>query len=248
MKKTIATLFLALLPLAAGAASEAHGSWWEPAKNDVSNVRSLQRGAKYYVNYCLGCHSLKYVRWSSLMENLDLSEEQLVNNLMFGVGKPTDMITGAMPKDDAQTWFGQAPPDLTLTARSRGVDWIYNYLRTFYLEEDRPTGVNNLVLDNAGMPHVLAELQGYQVAHFRKETDAEGNPHRVFEGFELIQKGRLTPAEYDQVVRDIVNFLDYAGEPMQVERKQLGIGVLAFLLVFFLFAFFLKREFWRDVH
>lgn len=249
MKKLIATFILALLPAAAGAAGgEAGGPYWEPANNDVSNVRSLQRGAKYYVNYCLGCHSLKYVRWSSLLDDLHITEEQLIDNLLFGAEKPTEMMTIAMQPADAERWFGIAPPDLTLTARARGNDWIYNYLRTFYLDESRPTGVNNLVLPNASMPHVLAPLQGYQAAHFRTEKDARGNSHKVFEGFATVQQGRLSAEEYDQVVRDIVNFLDYVSEPVQVDRVQVGIGVLAFLLVFFLFAYFLKREYWKDVH
>ncbi|HWP94836.1 MAG TPA: cytochrome c1 [Gammaproteobacteria bacterium] len=246
MKKTIAALLSMLFAgpaLAAGA-----GVPLMKAGNDVGNEASLQRGAKYFVNYCLGCHSLKYVRYSRLASDLGMRETQLMQNLMFTADKPGEMMEIAMQPADAERWFGAAPPDLSLTARARGEDWIYTYLQTFYLDEKRPFGVNNLILPNASMPHVLGELQGYRRAVFRTETDAEGNVHEVFERFETVVPGKLSPEEYDQVVRDIVNFLDYVAEPVQLERRNIGIGVLAFLLVFFLFAYFLKREYWKDVH
>ena len=150
-----------------------------------------------------------------------------------------------MPAEDSARWFGQAPPDLSLIARSRGTDYLYNFLRTFYVEEGTPTGVNNMVLANTSMPHVLWELQGIQRAVFEEH---EGSPEPEFVGFEAVAPGTLSAEEYDQLVRDIVNFLDYIGEPMQLQRRSLGIKVIAFLLVFLLFAYLLKREIWSDVH
>lgn len=234
-----------LAAMAWGAQAATEGGFpMEPANNDVSNTASLQRGAKYYVNYCQGCHSAQYVRYNRLAEDLGLTEEQLVNNLMFVGEQPHDTMTNAMPADDAARWFGQPPPDLSLIARSRGADYLYNFLKTFYVEEGAPTGVNNMVLANTSMPHVLWELQGIQQAVFEEHEGAEP----VFAGFETVTPGTLDAEAYDQLVRDIVNFLDYIGEPMQLQRRALGYKVIAFLLVFLLFAYLLKREIWSDVH
>jgi len=213
-----------------------------PAMNDVSNVASLQRGAKYFVNYCLGCHSAQYVRYNRLAEDLSIDEDQLVNNLMFAAEKPFETMQIAMPAEDAERWFGQAPPDLSLIARSRGTDYLYGFLRTFYLDDSKPTGVNNLVLAGASMPHVLWQLQGFQ--ELVDETDENG---KVTQRLELVQPGKLSPEEYDQFVRDLVNFLDYMGEPMQLERQRLGIWVLLFLLVFGILSYLLKNEIWKDI-
>ena len=220
----------------------------EAANTDVSNVPSLQRGAKYFVNYCLGCHSAQYVRYNRLGEDLGLTEDQLIENLMFTAERPHDTMINAMASDDAARWFGQAPPDLSLIARSRGSDYLFNFLRAFYVEEGTPTGVNNLVLENTSMPHVLWELQGIRTATFRTEEVSEGISIDVFDGFEIVVPGELDVAAYDQVVRDIVNFLDYISEQRQVERRELGVRVIAFLFIFLLFAFLLKKEIWRDVH
>lgn len=214
----------------------------QEAGNDVSNIASLQRGARNFVNFCMGCHSAQYVRYNRLAADLGISEDQMIDNLMFAAEKPQETMTIAMPERDALDWFGQVPPDLSLVARSRGTDYLYTFLKTFYLEPGRPTGVNNLVLANASMPHVLWELQGEQ--RLIKETDAEGH---TMQRLELVRPGRLSPEEYDQFVRDLVNFLDYVGEPMQLERMRLGGWVIAFLLVFGLFAYLLKEEIWKDV-
>jgi ubiquinol-cytochrome c reductase cytochrome c1 subunit len=240
-----AVLLLALIaPLAWPASGEKH---LDHANNDVLNVASLQRGARNFVNYCLGCHSAKYVRYNRLAEDLGLTEDQLIENLMFTGERPFDTMSIAMSHDDAQRWFGVAPPDLSLIARSRGTDYVYTFLRTFYLDDSRPTGVNNMVLPQTAMPHVLWDVQGIQKAVYEGESDAEGNMHKKFAGFELAREGRLSEREYDEFVRDIVNFLDYVGEPMKIERQKLGLRVLGFLIVFFLFAYFLKREYWKDV-
>lgn len=167
---------------------------------------------------------------------------------MFSGERIHDTMRASLNPDDAARWFGVPPPDLTLIARSRGVDYIYSFLRSFYLDPSRPTGVNNLVLPGTSMPHVLWQLQGFQEARYEGKSDAEHNAvHKEFKGFELAQPGSLSPEEFDRFVLDTVNFLDYIGEPMQLERRNLGMRVLAFLFVFFLFAYFLKKEFWKDI-
>lgn len=245
VRAVVVALMLGGVSVAAQAATESAFPM-EPANNDVSNTASLQRGAKYFVNYCLGCHSAEYVRYNRLGEDLNLSEDELVNNIMFTGEQVFDTMVNAMADADGARWFGQAPPDLSLIARSRGTDHVFNFLRSFYAEEGVPTGANNMVLANTSMPHVLWELQGIRRALF--EPPEEGDGELVFTGFETIRPGTLNAEEYDQVVRDIVNFLDYISEPMQLERRSLGIKVIAFLLVFMLFAYLLKREIWRDVH
>lgn len=225
---------------AGGAANSGH------VDVDVGNVASLQRGARNFVNYCMGCHSAKYVRFNRLAADLQISEKQLIDNLMFAAEKPTETMTIAMREDDARRWFGQAPPDLSLIARSRGADYLYNFLRSFYRDTSRPTGVNNLVLPNTSMPHVLWELQGLQEGVFAEEA-LDGATHSVFQEFRQVTPGKLSAGEYDAFVRDIVNFLVYIGEPMQLERQRLGFGVLAFLAVFGLLAYLLKQEIWKDV-
>ncbi len=230
--------------LAAGGASPVN----DPAMNDVGNTDSLQRGARNFMNYCAGCHSAKYVRYNTLADGLDLSEEQVIDNLMFTGEKIHDTIDVAMPAEAAERWFGVTPPDLSLIARSRGTDYIYNFLRTFYLDDSRPAGVNNLVLEATAMPHVLWELQGLQRAVYGEELDANGKPHSVFREFEAVTEGTLSAEEYDRFVRDTVNFLDYISEPMQLERRRIGVWVMMFLVVFLVIAILLKKEIWKDVH
>ena len=215
----------------------------EPANNNIANTASLQRGAKYFVNYCLGCHSAKYVRYNRLAQDLQLTEDQLVQNLMFTGERPFDTMSIATKPEDSVRWFGKGPPDLSLIARSRGTDYLYTFLHSFYTAPSRPTGVNNVVLPNTAMPDVLWEVQGIQRAKFA--TDGHGM--QMFEGFETVTPGTMSPVEFDQMVRDIVDFLDYIGEPVQRERQALGIRVIAFLLVFLLIAYLLKKEIWKDV-
>ena len=247
-KQALLALVLALGSGAALASSGGEGGLpLQPARYDLENVPSLQRGAKYFVNYCLGCHSLNYVRYQRLGQDLGISDGQ-IKDLLFTAEKPTEMMRIAMPPLDAERWFGRAPPDLSLTARARGGDWIFNYLRSFYLDAKRPFGVNNALLPNASMPHVLAELQGYQRAVFKLEAAVGGGEHEVLAGFETVTPGKLSADEYDSVARDLANFLVYVSEPAQLKRMHLGFGVLFFLAVFFLLAYFLKREYWNDVH
>ena len=239
-------LLVATAAAACGAPALAqHESDLQAANNNIANMPSLQRGAKYFVNYCMGCHSAKYVRYNRLAEDLQISEDQLVRNLMFTGERPFDTMAIAMKPEDAARWFGITPPDLSLIARSRGTDYIYTFLRSFYADPSRPTGSDNMVLPGTAMPHVLWELQGIQEARF--EVDAEHGGAERFAGFELVRPGELEPQQFDAVVRDIVNFLDYIAEPMQRERQALGIRVIVFLLVFLLIAWMLKLEIWKDV-
>jgi ubiquinol-cytochrome c reductase cytochrome c1 subunit len=249
MRKRL-TLFALALTIHATAVAQHAGAGalhLEPANTDVSDIASLQRGAKYFVNYCLGCHSAEYVRYNRLGEDLDLFEDQIIENIMFTGERPFDTMTNAITADDAARWFGVAPPDLSLIARSRGTDYLYNFLRGFYQDESTLTGANNLWLENTAMPHVLWELQGVRSAVF-VDGDLNGVAIPVFEHFETVTPGTLDEAQYDEVVRDIVTFLDYIGEPMQLERRALGVRVIGFLLIFLLIAYMLKREIWKDVH
>ena len=239
---------MALTLVATSAFASESGGALEHADNDVENIASLQRGARNFVNHCMGCHSARYVRYSRLAKDLGLTEQQVIENLMFTGERIHDTMRSALRAEDAQRWFGTEPPDMSLIARSRGTDRIYTFLKSFYTDPSRPTGVNNMVAPQTAMPHVLWELQGLQRAVYGGESDtAQAAVHRKFKGFELAEKGRLTAEEYDQFVRDTVNFLDYIGEPIQLKRRQLGVRVLGFLVVFFAFAYFLKREYWKDV-
>jgi len=243
----LAALAAGLFGVASLAQASGGGHKYETANNDVANQSSLQRGARNFVNYCFGCHSAQYVRYNRIAADLGLSEQQVIDNLMFTGVRPSDTMQIAMTRDDAKRWFGNPPPDLSLIARSKGPDYIFTFLKSFYLDPTRPTGVNNAVLAGAAMPHVLVELQGLQKAKYEGHADAEGNIQKQFKGFDEVTKGSMTPEEYDGFVRDTVNFLEYIAEPVQMKRRNLGIGVIFFLLVFFGFAYALKKEYWKDV-
>jgi len=229
-----------------------HAGWQREAENEVSNLPSLQRGARNFMAYCSGCHSLRFERYSRLCEDLKISGEQCDALLVRPGDKRTDYIRSSMPEKDATEWFGKAPPDLSLVARSRGPNWIFNFLTTFHADtSSQKTGVNNLQLPGTAMPHVLASLQGVQNAVWVNEENRgeDGKPvvTRVFKTFEPGVVGSLTPQQYDEFVRDTVNFLDYVGDPTQVERQSLGIWVVLFLLMFTGIAYMLKKEYWKDV-
>ena len=245
INKLLVVLTVALAVPFAALAGE--GPAVDHAGNDVGNKASLQRGARNFVNYCLGCHSAKYVRYNRVAADLGLSEKQLAENLMFTADSPHDAMRNGMNPDDAKRWFGVAPPDLSLIARARTPDYLYTFLRSFYADPSRTTGMNNLALPGTAMPHVLWELQGTQEAVWQGEVDAQGNAQKHFKEFKLASPGKLSPAEYDAFVRDTVNFLDYIGEPVQVERQGLGYKVIAFLIFFTLLAYALKKEYWKDV-
>jgi ubiquinol-cytochrome c reductase cytochrome c1 subunit len=245
MRTKLIVLAAALAPVAAFAAGgEAH---LDRAGVDVGNRASLQRGAANFVNYCLGCHSAKYVRYNRMAADIGLTEQQLIDNLMFTGERPHDLMKIGIREDDARRWFGVVPPDLSLIARSRGADYVYTFLRSFYADPSRATGVNNLVLPGTAMPHVLWELQGTQEAVWEGHVDAQGNAQKHFKEFQLPVPGRLTPEQYDGFVRDTVNFLEYIAEPAQLKRRALGFPVIAFLVFFTLLAWALKKEYWKDV-
>ncbi|MGC4029851.1 MAG: cytochrome c1 [Steroidobacteraceae bacterium] len=228
---------------------EAAGVQWQAWKagNEVKNTASLQRGATNFVNYCLGCHSLKYMRFERMAEDLGISDEQLRETLIPNGAKPTDYMKSTFPAADAEAWFGRVPPDLSLTARAKGPDYIYQFLKGFYVDKTKVTGTNNLALDGAAMPAVLSDLEGVKAAVFGEAAGGEAAAVRHVERFEQVVPGRYTAEQFDGFVRDTVNFLDYVGEPAQVERRGIGIWVVLFLLLFSAVAWMLKAEYWKDV-
>jgi len=246
MKKYLLSALLLVAP--ALVVASGGGVHLDKANIDPTNKESLQRGARTFVNYCMGCHSAKYQRYNRLGRDLGISDDDIIQNLMFTGEKTGDLMDIAMTKEMGKKWFGAAPPDLTLVARVRGTDWLYTYLRTFYLDNSRSFGVNNQVFSNVGMPNVLWELQGWQKPVYKTVVDDEGHEHQVLEGVELEEAGSQTPAEFDRTVRDLVNFLAYMGEPIKLERQSLGIKVMLFLFVFFIVAYLLKKEYWKDIH
>src|SRR6516164_1188547 len=230
------------------------GADWQSwhANSNVTDMPSVQRGARNFASYCLGCHGLKYERWSRLGTDLSIPEELLQKDLLPPGDKSTDYILTTMPAKDAETWFGKAPPDLTLMARARGDNYLYQYLKTFYVDPTRQTGANNLRLPSTAMPHVLSELEGLKRAVFRdvmkRGEGGQFSHEQVFDHFETLAPGRLSATEYDGFVHDTVNFLDYVSEPTQAARRALGVWVVLFLLVFTWLAWLVKREYWKDVH
>ena len=248
MKKFAITLFLSviLLPLSSLTVSASGGSGVDHSGANINDTASLQRGAKWYVNYCMGCHSLNYMRYNRMAEDLELTEDMVMMNLVFSNAKFAETMGIAMQPEQAKSWFGKAPPDLSLIGRSRGADWLYSYLLGFYKDEIGQW--NNTLLPNASMPHVLWSLQGIQTPIYRQETSADGFTHEVIDHFELTTPGSQSPQEYEETARDIVAFLDYAGEPAKLKRKGIGVWVILFLVLFTLVAYLLKAEYWRDVH
>jgi len=236
MKKLIKVLTFAAMTLVPMLAlASAGGVHLDKANNDLTDKESLKNGFKTYINYCLGCHQLQYQRYNRTFKDLGIDEADGIENYMYTGEKAGDHITNTMPTKEAAKWFGTAPPDLTLEARLRSPDWIYTYLRSFYMDESRPFGVNNKVFKDVGMPHVLQDLQGVS------SIDEHGNVTPAM-------GGSLTEEEYDIVVRDLTNFLEYVGEPSKLEREAMGVNVLIFLFIFFIISYFLKKEYWKDVH
>ena len=257
----IARIVFALTLALPVAAAAAEGPKLDRMPADVSpnDPVSLQRGARTFVNYCMGCHSLNYMRFNRL-KDIELTDKQILDNLVFTGVKVGNLMTIAMGPKDAKEWFGAAPPDLSVIARSRasemgsGADWLYTYLRGFYRDPARPTGWNNTVFPNVGMPHVLYQLQGEQVLKTGVKLLPRGGGKKedalkIEEPeLEIEKPGTMTVAEYDRLVADLVNFLVYVAEPVKHFRQQLGLYVLMFLGVLFVLAYALKKEFWKDVH
>ncbi|MFL6674985.1 MAG: cytochrome c1 [Massilia sp.] len=248
-KKLIAVL--ALLP---GLACANEGTYPLDKAPERGSLASLQNGAKMFVNYCLNCHSASSMRYNRLRD-LGLSEDQIKDNLLFSRDKVGDLMTVAMKPDDAKAWFGAVPPDLSVIARAKsssagsGADYLYTYLRTFYKDDTRPTGWNNMVLPNVAMPHVLWQLQGVRTAKFVDEADPheEGKKVHTFAGFQQVSPGTLSQVDYDSAVADLVAYLEWMAEPAQETRKKLGVVVLLFLSVFAFMAWRLNASYWKDV-
>lgn len=219
----------------------------DKAPIDLRDQASLQNGAKLYQNYCLGCHQMQYQRYSRTFKDLGIPEDLGMEHLMFTGEKVGDHITNSMPADYAENSFGVLPPDLTNVARVRGANWLYTYLRTFYVDESRPFGVNNKVFPTVGMPHVLQELQGVPYRAYETRL-VDGQPTEVYVGIRTDGSGELSAEEYDRAVADLVNYLVYTGEPTKLESHALGTKVLIFIFIFFVLAYFLKKEYWKDVH
>ena len=255
MKKLILALWLSLSLLPSVFASSEGVEWDKFPKDRVTDIAALQNGAKLFVNYCLNCHAASYMRYNRLRD-IGLSEDQIKQNLLFTGGKVGDTMKVSLDAKDAKDWFGGQPPDLTLIARSRsdgdkgsGADYIYTYLRSYYRDDTKATGWNNLAFPNVGMPHVLWQLQGQQRAVFAEEKDAH-NPAKtvhVFKNFEPIAPGTLSQADYNLAVADLVAYLQWMGEPQQADRLRLGVWVLLFLTVFTVIAWRLNAAYWKDI-
>ena len=237
MRTLIYALFIGLISITSSQLSAASGGiHLDPVEINLSDKASLQRGAKTFVNYCLSCHSASFMRYNRMAKDLGLTEQQVIDNLMFASEKVGDTMTIAMRSEDAKKWFGVTPPDLSVISRARGTEWLNTYLRTFYLDDAKVMGTNNAVFKDVGMPHVLWQQQGYlaQDAESKHLTQAS--------------QGELSSHDYDVVVRDLVNFLAYIGEPSKIQRLALGKWVLLYLFIFFLVAYPMKKAFWKDVH
>ncbi|PVZ71885.1 cytochrome c1 [Pelagibaculum spongiae] len=245
MKKLLISFLMFLLPSLSMAAGG--GYPLDSVDLDLTDKAALQRGAKLFVGSCMGCHSAKYQRWNRMGKDLGISDQQLLDNFIFDGSKVGDHMTSSIDPVDAATWFGASPPDLTLVSRVRGNDWLYTYMRSFYKDESRPWGVNNAVFPDVGMPHILQGLQGLADPVWRTEKVGD-KEIKVLDRLQMTQPGSMSVAEYDATVKDLVTFLSYIGEPVQLERQRLGVWVILFLMVLLAFSYLLKKEFWRDVH
>ncbi len=256
MKKRLLALLFALLPTVGFAAGGA-GVHLQEMTPDLHDKASLQRGMKLFVNYCMGCHSLQYQRFSRAAEDLGMPQDLVEDNLIFSPGLGfNDQMHNAMSAEDGENWFGAAPPDLTLEARLRGTDWVYSYLLSFYKDPSRPTGVNNAVFPLVAMPNVLEPLQGVQekvcAASDRPIAGAELDPlsgeYQSCEVLQVTRPGAMESDEFEEAVYDLTNFLAYVGEPSRLKAEALAPKVLIFIFIFGIIAYFLKREYWRDIH
>ncbi|MBA1202475.1 cytochrome c1 [Pseudomonas capeferrum] len=259
MKKLIAVLILAVMPVLSFAAD--HGFELDKVDIDLADKAALQDGARTFVNYCMGCHGAKFQRYERVADDLGVPHELMLEKMVFTGAKIGDHMNSAMRPDDAKAWFGAAPPDLTLVARVRGNDWLYTYLRTFYEDTSRPLGSNNKVFPNVGMPNVLVGLQGNQVIGC-KQVQSVVDGKRQFDpltGSPLTHEacdqltiepnsGTLTPEQFDEKIKNLVTFLAYSANPVKLESQRIGTYVLLYLAFFFVFAYLLKREYWKDVH
>jgi ubiquinol-cytochrome c reductase cytochrome c1 subunit len=249
--KKFALGLLMALGMTAGVQAAGGGIAWDKAPNRTNDLGALQHGAKLFANYCLNCHSAAYMRINRLTD-IGLTEQQIKDNLMFTSDKIGDTMKAAIDPKQAKEWFGANPPDLTVIARAKaghggtGPDYLYTYLRTYYRDDTRPTGWNNLAFPNVGMPHALWELQGERKPIF-EEIEEHGHKVHVFKGWEQVKPGLMTPAQYDDAVADLVSYMQWMAEPAQNTRVRIGVWVLLFLSVFTLIAWRLNAAYWKDV-
>ncbi len=250
MKKIILSLALAI-GVVFGVQAATGGIAWDKAPSKINDVASLQNGAKVFVNYCLSCHSAAYMRFNRL-KDIGLTDQQIKDNLLFTTDKVGETMKAAIDPRQAKEWFGANPPDLTVIARSRagaggtGADYLYTFLRTYYVDDTKVTGWNNLAFPNVGMPHALWELQGKRIPVY-ETVESHGHEAHVFKGWQQITPGTMSPVEYDEMVGDLVNYLQWMAEPAQNTRVRVGVWVLLFLSVLTLFAWRLNAAFWKDV-
>ena len=253
MKKFILSVILALTSAltAMPALAAGGGIPLDKAPNRLNDLGALQNGAKLFVNYCLNCHAASYMRFNRLTD-IGLTEQQIKDNLLFTTDNVGETMKVAMDPKQAKDWFGGNPPDLTVIARSRsgsagsGADYLYTYLRTYYRDDSKATGWNNLAFPNVGMPHVLWELQGQRKPVF-EEIQSHGHPTQVLKGWEQITPGTLSPLAYDSAVADLVNYMQWMSDPTQATRVRVGVWVMIYLLVFFVIAWRLNAAYWKDI-
>ena len=237
MRTLIFTVFISFLSMASSSLMAASGGMHlDSVEIDITDQASLQRGAKTFVNYCLSCHEASYMRYNRMAQDIGLSDDQVLKNLMFATDNVGETMTIAMRAEDAKKWFGVIPPDLSVISRAKGTDWLYTYLRTFYLDQNKQMGTNNLAFKDVGMPHVLWQQQGY-LAQDEETHDLSS-----------ATDGAISHHEYDVMVKDLTNFLAYIGEPSKLQRLALGKWVLLYLVLLFLVAYPMKKAFWRDIH
>lgn len=245
--KRLVCIFLlsALFSGGVWAAGGSDGFLYKTPNIDETDRAAIQRGARIFINYCLTCHSAEYMRYKRVADDLGISEAIMKKNLMNPVDKFHDGMTVAIEADDAKRWFGVPPPDLSVIARARGREWLYNYFMTFYRDDSRSIGINNATFKDVAMPHVLWELQGWQEPIYADNGDHE---EKKIIGMQLVESGKLTPKEYKRAMRDLVTYMVYMGEPAELKRHEIGFWVLAYLFVFLMIAYVLKREYWKDIH
>ncbi|MEI6382559.1 MAG: cytochrome c1 [Betaproteobacteria bacterium] len=251
MKKILLSLLLSVGVFVSAQASGGEEFHWDKAPNRTNDLAALQNGAKLFVNYCLNCHSAAYMRYNRLTD-IGLTEQQIKDNLLFATDKVGDTMKAAIDPKQAKDWFGANPPDLTVIARSRaghggtGADYLYTYLRTYYADDTKATGWNNMAFPNIGMPHVLWELQGVRTPVFETKTE-HGHETHIFKGWQQVTPGKMSSAQYDQAVGDLVGYLQWMGEPSQNTRVRVGVWVVLFLLGFMVLAWRLNASYWKHV-
>jgi ubiquinol-cytochrome c reductase cytochrome c1 subunit len=240
MKNLIIVFLFLTLSMVVNASEDVH---LQEADVDLTDSESLQRGAQHFVTYCLGCHSVKHIRYLRMAIDFGVDEKKVLKDIAPEGAGIYDKLYTAMNAHDAEKWFGIQPPDLSLIARSRSPDWLYSYLKGFYSDPGKPLGVNNVVFKDVGMPNVFWQLQGQQDAVFRTEDG-----QKIVDRLVIKEPGKLSEQEFDRMANDLVNFLVYVGEPVKLERERMGKYVLFFIFMFLVIAYLLKKEYWKDIH